>query len=313
MELRHLKYFVTVAELLHFGRAADRLHIVQSALSRQIQDLESELQTQLLIRDSRNVRLTEVGAVFYEEAKAILSKRDRAIQLVRSLAQGYRGRLKIGFVGMAGASGVLPSFLTFFRARHPQLLIELMEAENHTQLRRLEEGELDVAIVTFPDNASNMTECHPLQASRWVMGMSADDPLSAHRELTAPLLQDRDFILYGNPDAESAQRALIASLLGAEPHIVNYANSTLSTLTLLAAGYGIALVPESMRQVGVPGVIFRPLCGLTQTVDVSACVLRNNTSPQVAHFLSALTAFRAAAADLSVMAENGSPDTRESK
>ncbi|WP_297206509.1 LysR substrate-binding domain-containing protein [uncultured Pluralibacter sp.] len=315
MELRHLRYFTTVAEQLHFGRAAEKLNIVQSALSRQIQDLENELQLALFIRDSRNVRLTEAGTLFYEEAKAILSKSDRAVQLVKTLAQGYAGRLRIGFVGIAGVSGILQAFLADFRSRYPQLLIELIEAENHVQIRRLKEGELDAAIVTFAEEEPDALESFTLHASRWVIGMSTASPLAGFAELSAAQLHDESFILYGNPQAESTQRALIASFLSAEPRIVNYANSTLSTLTLIAAGYGIALVPESMRQVGVPGITFRPLAGLNRTVDIRICTLRHGASPQVGHLLSALQSFcrgrsRPALADLSAMVENGRPDTR---
>ncbi|EMH4162385.1 LysR family transcriptional regulator [Pluralibacter gergoviae] len=315
MELRHLRYFTTVAEQLHFGRAAEKLNIVQSALSRQIQDLENELQLALFIRDSRNVRLTEAGALFYEEAKAILNKSDRAVQLVKTLAQGYAGRLRIGFVGIAGVSGILQAFLADFRSRYPQLLIELIEAENHVQIQRLKEGELDAAIVTFAEAEPGTLDSFTLHASRWVTGMSSASPLSKYAELSAAQLHDESFILYGNPQAESTQRALIASFLGAEPRIVNYANSTLSTLTLIAAGYGIALVPESIRQVGVPGVTFRPLAGLNRTVDIRICTLRHGASPQVGHLLAALKTFRSGKTwpdltDLSAMAENGRPDTR---
>ena len=259
MELRHLKYFVAVAEELHFARAAEKLHIVQSALSRQIQDLEYFLKIKLFIRDSRNVRLTEAGLLFLEEAKAILNKSEKAVQLVRTLGQGYSGRLRIGFVGMAGISGVLQEFLIFFRSCCPQLLIELVESESHIQIQRLKEGEIDVAIVSFPEGENEMLESFTLMTSRWMIGMSTGNSLSQQQDLCPTQLKHENFILYGSQQTEYTQIALIESLIGSTPNITHCANSTISTLTLIAAGYGIALLPESLCHIGVPGVVYKPL------------------------------------------------------
>lgn len=292
MEIRHLRYFVAVADELHFGRAAQKLHIVQSALSRQIQDLERFLQIRLFIRDSRNVRLTDAGALFLEEAKTILSKSDKAVQLVRALGQGYSGRLRIGFVGMTGISGDLQTFLTLFRAHNPQLLVELIEAENQTQFQRLKAGELDIAIVSFPAADDDGLESFRFFSSRWLIGMSSDNPLGRQQTLHPTALQNENFILYGNQQTESAQISLLTTLIGSAPNIVNYANSTLSTLTLIAAGYGIALLPESLSHIGMPGMIYRPLSALTSTFDIHVCTPRLTTSPQIARFISLLKTFR---------------------
>ena len=142
VELRHLRYFVAVAEERHFGRAADRLHIVQPALSKQVIALERELGLELLDR-TRGVKLTQAGEVFYAEAKAILERVERATAATKATAKGEAGSLAIGYVGTAPWS-VLPAILREHRRLHPDLRFHLDELGTSDQLERIRDGSLDV-------------------------------------------------------------------------------------------------------------------------------------------------------------------------
>ena len=290
MELRHLRYFLAVADELHFGRAADRLHIVQSALSRQIQDLEHYLNVKLFNRDSRNVCLTEAGTAFYEDAADILRKADRSVQRVRLMASGMTGRLRIGFVGNAGISGMLSGVLSLFREKYPDVMIDLTETESREQIGKLRMGELDIAIVTMIKDEGEFDEI-PFFSSRWVIGIGSGHPLGSYKVLDGKQLNDERFIVYGDGHIKSRQVQLIRQITGNDsPAIAGYAKSTITTLTLVAAGYGIALLPETLDKTGVPGIAYIPINGLVCSSDIKACILKTETSPLVKNFRETLIA-----------------------
>ena len=149
MELRHLRYFVTVAEELHFGRAAQRLQIAQPPLSQQIRQLEEELGVQLFHRTKRSVQLTEAGQLFLEEACQILTRAEQAIQIVQRADRGETGRLTLGFVGSATYS-VLPVVLKVFRKRFPEVLLSLHEMTTTQQVQALHEDRIHLGFVRPP-------------------------------------------------------------------------------------------------------------------------------------------------------------------
>ncbi|MEZ2278761.1 MAG: LysR substrate-binding domain-containing protein [Microcoleus sp.] len=149
MELRHLRYFIAVAEELNFTRAAEKLHMAQPPLSQQIQQLETELGFQLFRRTKRTVTLTEAGQVFFEESKKILLQLDRAIQLGQQTNRGELGQLTIGFVSSA-SHNVVPAILQAFRTLHPTVKLELREMTTNQQLHQLREGQIDIGFIRPP-------------------------------------------------------------------------------------------------------------------------------------------------------------------
>ena len=149
MELRHLRYFVAVAEELHFGRAAQRLHIVQPALSKQIASLEAELGIQLFNRTKRRVTITDAGRALYEEVRVILQRIDRAVETAQMTAAGQVGSLDIGFIGPAMWS-VLPKLLAEHHKRVPDVRFRLAELSSAAQLASLRDGALDAGFVRLP-------------------------------------------------------------------------------------------------------------------------------------------------------------------
>src|SRR6478752_8337361 len=158
MELRHLRYFVAVAEEMHFGRAAERLRIAQPPLSRQIRDLEREIGAPLFERVPRGVDLTPAGSAFLPEARLTLSQAERAQRTAQRAAKGETGRLRVGFVDAATHSGVLPNVLSFFRMHLPSIGLSLFEMDSMQQTDALREGRIDIGIVGTV----------PLDAERWL-------------------------------------------------------------------------------------------------------------------------------------------------
>ena len=158
MELRHLRYFVAVAEELHFGRAAARLNIAQPPLSRQIRDLEREIGVVLFERTTRGAELTVAGSAFLSEARLTLAQAERAQRTAQRAARGETGRLRVGFVEAATHSGVLPSVLSFFRMHLPSIGLSLFEMDAVQQSDALRDGRVDVGLLHSP----------PLDADRWL-------------------------------------------------------------------------------------------------------------------------------------------------
>jgi DNA-binding transcriptional LysR family regulator len=171
VELRHLRYFVVVGEEEHFGRAADRLHVVQPALTRQVRQLEEELGYALFERLKRGVRLTEAGKSFLEEARRLLSDLERGIERTRLVAQGKVGRLLVGFADTATYSGELASILRDFRAKWPDVRLELFPSSSVTAGEQLRDRDVDVAFVyLLPANLCEL-KTHKISGDRWVLAL----------------------------------------------------------------------------------------------------------------------------------------------
>jgi DNA-binding transcriptional LysR family regulator len=289
MDFRHLVYFVAVAEELHFRRAAERLHVVQPALSQQIARLETELGVQLLARSKRQVQLTEAGRVFLDDARGMLAYRERAVEAARRAAGGRAGRLDVGFVGPATYS-VLPSVVRTFRGRYPDVVINLHEHTTAEQLDMLATGELGVGIVRMPTDDDRFTferiltepisvalpEGHELSGRDTVrLGELAGDGFVMVPRSLEPIVFDRSVGL--------CLRA------GFSPRVVQEALQIHAIIGLVATGLGVALVPESMRTLRRPDVAYKPLePPMNATVDTGLAWRADSTSPVVARFVEAV-------------------------
>jgi len=286
MELRHLRYFLAVAEEGHFGRAAERLHIVQPALSMQIRALEDELGTALFVRTSRKVALTEAGAILVDEARRTLGQAQRAQELVRMSARGEVGTVRIGFSGNASFAGKLAGDLRRFHLQCAQVAIDLRETSPRRQIDAILAGELDVGYCPTFDHT-----LHPdLGAERigtwpWTIALHLTHPLTGRRSLRGADLRGERFVLYAADDTETTQRDLLRSILGHEPAVAHSAGSTLTVLTMASAGLGLGLVPAPLATLSFPGLAFRPLDGLQATADLMLVYRLQETSGAVRRFL----------------------------
>lgn len=264
MDLRQLRYFLTVADECHFGRAAEKLHIAQPALSMQIKALEENLGGPLFTRTTRRVELTDAGRTLVPEARRILSMVSHADDVTRSSLRGDMGQIRIGFVGNAVLSGILVEDLRAFRKAHPKVEITLAEAAPKALRDGLQSSEIDVAYMSFPGSEPDL-QALPVQKSTVVATMSVDHRLTAVDELTLKDLSGVDLLLYG-AEMDGMLEGLGAH--GYTPAMVHKLPSTLAIIAAAAAGMGVALAPEQAEQLGVPGLAFRPIPELSKEASL---------------------------------------------
>ncbi|MBF8999576.1 LysR family transcriptional regulator [Vibrio nitrifigilis] len=270
MELRHLRYFVTVAQELHFGRAANKLHIAQPALSIQIKALEKNLGGDLFKRTSRSVTLTEAGEKFLIEAKLALEHASRAELVAKSVFAGDTGRLTVGYSGSVTYSGLLGQFVQSFRQSKPYIELHLKELDPFTQLEQLASGDIDAGFLTtysltVPDTI------HTTALSQWppCVAMPANHPLSERHQLTMQALKHESFITYSSSHRDDGAAA-IRQLANYEPNIISRESNIMSVLALVGSGMGISIVPDILsKTLHQPGLIFKPLHHVDACIEIS--------------------------------------------
>src|SRR5437764_4022966 len=197
MELRHLRYFVAVAEELHFGRAAERPNIAQPPLSRQIRDLEREIGAPLFERVPRGVELTPAGRAFLPEARLTLAQAERAQRTAQRAAQGETGRLRVGFVEAATHSGILPDVLSFFRAHLPSVGLSLFELDALRQAEAFQDGRIDVGLLHSPPlDAARWLRVEPFYEEPVILAVSKTHRLAARARLTLASLTEESFVSF---------------------------------------------------------------------------------------------------------------------
>jgi len=285
IELRHLRYFIAVAEELHFGRAAERLHMAQPPLSQQIRQLEAELGFQLFHRTRRKVELTEAGHVFLEEARKVLHQMNLAIQTGRQASRGEAGQLTIGFVSSA-AYNVLPEVLRHFRNQAPGVTLELQELTTDQQITRLREGRLDLGFVRLPIEDPTFATITVLREPL-VVALPAQHPLAALTQVPLGSLAPEAFILFPRPLAPGLYDQIISLCQGADfsPRVVQEAIQMQTIVSLVAAEIGIALVPQSLQNLQRTGVIYKPLLEPTPQAAIALIWRSLNPTPTVQHFI----------------------------
>ena len=285
MELRHLRYFHALAEELHFGRAAERVHVVQPYFSRQIAALEKELGAKLFARTTRGVTLTPAGEALRERASEILSAVDDAVEVTRITAAGGAGRLEIGYIAAAMWS-VLPPILKEHRRRFPDVLFRLHELSvAGEELGTLLEGSLDVAFIR-PVAKFRALNFRTVAREPFVAALPADHPKATDAVVDlADLAEDR-FILMSrkhNPDAYELFEGACRTA-GFRPAILDEGD-TPNVLYLVGIGLGVALAPATVANCVIPGVVFRPLAGPIPEVEVVVAWRKSDLSAGLKAFL----------------------------
>jgi len=260
MDLHQLRCFVAVAEELHFGRAARRLNVLPSALGRHIRLLEDDLSTRLLARTTRNVALTDDGAVLLEEARGLLAKADDISHRFRASGRQRATTLRVGAIDTA-AAGLMPMLLHDFRRRHPTVTVQLLEDKTIKLLPRLLSGRLDLAFVRPPATRDNRLEYFMLFHERAVVAVPSRHKLAKRRRLSLATLADTPLIV---PDRRVRPHShdLTAKLFGQaglRPTIAQVAEEKQTIVNLVAAGLGLAIVPRWSSRLGVSGVRYIPL------------------------------------------------------
>jgi DNA-binding transcriptional LysR family regulator len=283
MELRHLRYFVTVAEELHFGRAALRLHIQQPPLSRQIQLLEAELGFPLFERSRRRVELTPAGNALLGRARQVFDALEVAIHDARSASEGESGRLVIGYPSSLAYSG-LTELLRAFRTRFPSVELSLRELSPGEQIDALKAGSLDVGFVrTSLDDPALSAEL--VRRESLMIVMPDDHPLSARSKIPLSALAREPFVMFprARGPAFFDQLMALCGAAGFTPRIVQEAPQ-LDIISMVAAGFGVSLMPSSMRNFRRPGLSFRAIVGAPQ-VELLIVWRHQNLSPALHNFV----------------------------
>jgi DNA-binding transcriptional LysR family regulator len=291
-ELRQLRYFVAVAEELHFGRASVRLHMTQPPLSQAIQALEAALGTLLFARTNRSVALTAAGAALLPEARRLLLQADTLPDLARRAAAGEIGRMSLAFVSTADYS-VLPSFLREFRSAFPQVQIDLREATSDVQLEDLLQGRIDAGLLIppLPDKAKNELDFATVLSEPLMLaapqGLKA---LQGKRAISLKDMSGQPLIIFPRRIAPGLHDAILACFhdAGLTPHIAQEAIQMQTIVGLVSAGMGIALVPQSVSNLKRPGVEYRSLAGKPPWVETGLAWRRDNHSPVLSAFLELL-------------------------
>ncbi|MEE3849241.1 LysR substrate-binding domain-containing protein [Gordonia sp. LSe1-13] len=289
MELRHLRYFRAVAEELHFGRAAERLHIAQPPLSQQIRQLEDELGVTLLVRSTRKVELTPAGRAYLERVDAILDAVDVAGLQAQRIAEGRQGRLAIGCVGSATYS-LLPRYVRALRDELPDLDVSVRgEMLAPAQLSALMSGEIDLALLRPPAGDAEVV-VETIRRDRLFVALPDGHPRGGDRTIRLETLRDAEFIVHAG-HGRSVLNGIVAAMCSAAgfvPQIRHEVTETSTLVTLVAAGLGVAVVPEPTSALGVAGVRYLPLAPGAPTIDLAVARLAADPPPAIRHALAVL-------------------------
>ena len=294
LELRHLRYFVAVAEAGSLSRAAARLHISQPPLTRQIRHLEEVLGTRLLLRKARGIELTDAGRALREEARNILSLAGQALERVVLIGEGRIGRIDIGIFGSA-IFGVIPRLIADFRAAHPAVFVALHHMDRAEQVRALRDRRISLGFNRFLAAEGDIA-AEVVLTERLHLACAADHPLARQRPVRIRDLRGQPLIVYPRAPRPGFADKVIALCQGGgfEAQVVQEVEDVVTALALVSCGLGICLVPQSAVNLTLPGVVYRRLERSGEaTVDLHCLYLREEPSPMLESFLAVVRAFAA--------------------
>jgi DNA-binding transcriptional LysR family regulator len=290
MELRHLRYFVAVAEELHFGRAADRLNISGPTLSHQIGALETFLGAKLFARKTKSmVALTHPGKRFLIEARETLKQAEHAEMIGRQAARGDVGSIAVGFMLAAGCSGLVSSSLINFRKSHPDVSFQLRNMLTYPQFRALIDGSLDIGFTQAPPRyPAGLTGFTVFRQPFWAV-LPEGHPLAARKQITPAMMINEPFVAL-SLEMETGFGSNIAAITppGVTLHIAERVADAFTVMAMVGAGAGISVVSESLTRVAMQGVVFRRITGVTRTADIALVHRMNEGAQVVAAFIDSV-------------------------
>ncbi len=285
MELRHLKYFVAVAEELHFSRAAERVGIAQPPFSQQIKMLEEEIGVPLLLRTKRTVELTAAGQAFLVEARKILAQAEHSVNLARRAARGEIGQLVVGFVSSIVYGKFSPVF-GLMRTRHPNVALVLRDLTSEEQVKEMKAGQLDVGLVRPPLPHAAELALRVVGREPLMMAIPAAHRLAKQKSLKLNAFADESFLLvprYLGPGFYDQVMALCARA-GFVPNVVQEARTAQTIVSLVAGGMGVSIVPASMQTFQPDGIVYRSIEPET-AADLAVMWRPDDKSPVLNSFL----------------------------
>ncbi len=290
MELRHLRYFVAVAEQLHFRHAAEMVHVAQPALSQQIRQLEEEIGVTLFERSRHNVRLTAAGKAFYENAQAILRQANQAIAEARKVEHGEAGTIRTGFVSTAAIS-VLPDAMKRLREQVPLAEVELNELAAGEQIDGLYREVLDIGFVHAKLAEEDLLETKTVARDRLIAAVPESSELARHRRIDLRQMASWTAIMPARHSISGFYEhvRLAYQQAGVTPVRTHHTRLLQTGLLLVGAGVGVSIVPESFKSIHVNGVLYKKLQVEPSPSELVAAWRRDNASPLLRRFVQALS------------------------
>jgi DNA-binding transcriptional LysR family regulator len=290
MELRHLRYFIAVAEDLHFGRAAARLNIAAPTPSHQIRALETLLGAKLLNRKTKSaVALTHSGRRFLVEAQATLKQAAHAEQVGRQAGRGEAGSISVGFILSAGFSGLISSTLVKFRKIHPNVSFQMIRMLTFAQFKAIANGTLDVGFAQAPQRYPYGLTGFVIHRQPFWAVLPEGHHLAARKQVTPAMLADEGFVTISlEMETGFWQNIAAVSPPGMSPRIAERAPDAFTVMTLVAAGAGISVLSEAFTRVVMPGLVFRKIVGANRTSDLGVVYRKNEAAPVVTTFVDFL-------------------------
>lgn len=297
MELRHLRYFIAVAEERHIGRAATRLHISQPPLTRQIQQLEEELDVQLFTRTPRGMDLTPAGELLLEEARNIRSIVEQAAERTQRAGQGKLGRLDIGIFGSA-ILDTIPAMLLAFRREFPDVKVILHNMSKDAQIAALRQRRIDIGFNRFIEPADDIAN-EIVLTERILVALNDNHPLAQLEAVPFQILNDNPVIVFPTgPRPSFIDKVMnMCHQKGFTPQIAQEVGNTLTGVALVASNFGVCVVPESASKLALPGVVYRPVLDPPDDsgVDLNCIYRMDDSSPLLMSFLRTVREYRAVA------------------
>jgi DNA-binding transcriptional LysR family regulator len=291
VELRHIRYFLAVAEERHFTRAAAKVGIGQPPLSQQIKDLEGEVGAALFHRLAHGAELTAAGKAFLAAVKEMPLTAERAILAARRANRGETGSLRVGLTSSAIFNVVAPSAIGAFRRAYPDIELTLEEANTAPLVTHLGEGRLDVAFLRTGAVGTERLQVRQLSEEPLVAVVPKRHHAAALKQIDLALLKDDPFLLFPREIAPTLYDTILEACrnAGFEPSIGQLAPHMASIVNLVAAELGVAIVPASMMQMRVTGIAYRRIAGQSPTIQLALAYRRGETSPVVRNFIAQAT------------------------
>jgi DNA-binding transcriptional LysR family regulator len=281
-----LTSFATLADELHFTRAAARLHVAQPALTKRIQQLERSLGVRLFVRTRRSVKLTSDGEVLLEKARHVIRAAEDLAATARRLSDGELGRLRIGFTPSA-PHHVLPALMRTFRRQHPAISCMLAEASSEDQIRQILEGELDVGILRPPAVRPSTLVCTTFLQEPYVAVLPRSHRLASARAVSLTDLSSEPIVIIARRVVAAIHDQILAACVAAgfTAHIAQEATHIHAVVALVSAGCGVSLLPKSAAELGVRDVVCRPLTHTSLQTVMAVAHLRHASTPAVRAFV----------------------------
>jgi DNA-binding transcriptional LysR family regulator len=288
IEFRQLKYFAKVAELQHFGRASEELHVVQPALSRQVKQLEEELGVELFERLPRGVRLTQAGVLLLERTNHLLADVERMVAATKLAAQGRKGFLRVGFADGTIYSGHLPQVIKHFRKQYPDIELELIPASSVAQSELLANGSINIGFVYWLPSNIDQIEHHDIHSERIVLAVPKSSSLASKKSLRLRDLKDCPFVWIKRSNSPMYYDLILSQCTkaGLTLNVVQEGTTESIMLSLVAAEIGVTFITESAQRRKPDNVVLVDIKDLDATITLKAMWRSDEYTPAIREFLS---------------------------